>query len=278
MSRPHRIIHQGGIYHIFQRGNNLARIYESNNDKAMFLRALEETLAKYDHALLYYVIMDNHFHLVVKAGLASLSQFMQVLQRKYTFCYNLRYQRSGGLYDGRFCSLHVDNERYVRQLIHYVAHNPVCAGLVSSPDVYRWCAHRSIIDRVPSIVDADKLLSHFGEEESWAMQVYQEWIAKENHGVVMREDCPVVERDEVQVYLDRIMESFPLGSLERGLLRRGECPESLKELRKALIRQMQGFGYAATDVARYFSLDYLYVKRIFVTDTNLSTEIMRGRP
>jgi hypothetical protein len=105
------------------------------------------------------------------------------------------------------------------------------------------------------------------------MQVYREWIAKDNPGVVMRADCPIVERDEVQVYLDRIMASFPLGSLERGLLRRGECPESLRELRKSLIRQMQSLGYSAADVARYFSLDYLVVKRILVPDTNIQRVI-----
>ncbi len=269
MGRQQRIIHQGDIYHIFQRGNNLARIYETDNDKAMFLRSLEHTLAKFDHTLLYYVIMDNHFHLVVKTGKSSLSQFMQVLQRKYSFCYNLRYQRSGGLYDGRFCCLLVNSERYVRQLIHYVAYNPVRADMVGNPDVYRWCAHRSIVDRVDSIVDADQLLSYFGSDGSRAMQVYQQWIARDNPGVVLREHCPIVEKDEVQAYLDRIVENFPLGSKERELLRRGECPDSLREMRKALIRQMQGFGYAPADVARYFSLEYLIVKRIFVPDTNI---------
>jgi putative transposase len=273
MSRPHRIIHQDGIYHIFQRGNNLARIYESDNDKAMFLKALEATLAKYDHVLLYYVIMDNHFHLLVRAGQSSLSQFMQVLLHKYTCCYNLRSRRSGGLYDGRFCCLAVDNERYFRQIVHYLAYNPVRAELVRHPDVYRWSAHRSIIDSVPSIVDADQLLSYFGSDGSWAMQVYREWIAKDNPGVVMRADCPIVQKDEVHAYLDWIMESFPLGSLERGLMRRGECPESLRELRKSLIRQMQSLGYSAADVARYFSLDYLVVKRILVPDTNIQRVI-----
>ena len=269
MSRPLRIIRPDSIYHIFQRGNNHAFIYESDNDKAMFVKTLGETLKKHDLALLYYVIMDNHFHLVVKTGQGSLSGFMLEIQRKYTFRYNLRYQRSGTLYDGRFRSIAVEDERQFRQLIHYVAHNPVVAELVSTPDEYPWCAHRIVLDGSVSFVDSDQLLSHFGSFAPEAMRVYREMISSSELGAVVRKDCPAVEKYELTRYLDRIMEGFPFSSEEYGLLRRGECPKLLLGLRDSLIHQMHDFGYSNPAIADYLSTDYDVVRRIAITKSSV---------
>ena len=263
MSRPLRIIRPDSIYHIFQRGNNRAFIYESENDKAMFVKTLVETLEKHDLALLYYVIMDNHFHLVVKTGKGSLSEFMLEVQRKYTFRYNLHHQRSGTLYDGRFRSIAVEDERQFRQLIHYVAHNPVVAELVRTPDAYPWCAHRIVVDGSVSFVDSDQLLSHFGPHAPQAMKAYREMVSSSGGpGAVARKDCPAVETCELTTYLDRIIEAFPFSSEEYELLRRGECPELLRGLRDSLIHQMRDFGYSIPAIADYLSTDYYTIRRI----------------
>jgi len=271
MSRPLRIIRPDSIYHIFQRGNNHAFIYESENDKAMFLKTLVETLEKHDPTLLYYVIMDNHFHLVVKTGQGSLSEFMLEVQRKYTFRYNLRYQRSGTLYDGRFRSIAVANEWQFRQLIHYLAYNPVEARLVRTPEDYPWCAHRLVIDGLVSFVDSDQLLAHFGPYAPQAMKAYRKMVSTSNPGAVARKDCPAVEKGELSRYLDGIMKSFPFSSEEYELLRRGECPELLLGLRDSLIHQMRDFGYSIPAIADYLSTDYFTIRRIARTRASVST-------
>jgi REP element-mobilizing transposase RayT len=273
MSRPRRSIHPDTIYHLYQRGNNRAFIYESENDKAMFVKTLVETMDKYDLALLYYVIMDNHFHLVVRTGQNSLSEFMMVLQRKYTFRYNLRYQRSGNLYDGRFCSRPVENERQFRQLIHYVANNPVVAGLTSTPDEFPWCAHRVVIDGLVSLVDSDQLLSHFGSPPTQAMQEYKEMVSDGKPCMVARKDCFAVDKSELPMYLDRIMDSFSLSPQEQESLRKGECPEVLTELRNTMIHQMRDFGYSCTAISEYLSTDYFVVRRIAMKKAANSCQI-----
>jgi len=265
MSRPLRMACADTVYHVYQRGNNKAFIYRSDSDKAMFLKTLSETMAKFDLTLLYYVIMDNHFHLVVRTGQSSLSDFMQTLQRTYTYRYNVRYSRTGTIYAGRFKSVHVGSDRQLKHLIYYLAYNPVVAGMVGSPEEYPWCTHQFIMDGIVSLVDGDRLLEHFGNDRLRAMASYRELILHGTKGVVSRNECPIMDKEEdVSFFLDKIMDDFPLSWQERQWLRSGEgCPESLFELRGFLIIEMHDLGYSFHEIALYLSMDYFKIRKIF---------------
>lgn len=86
------------IHHVIQRGNNRNYIYENTRDKHEFLTILAHALEIYAAVLLQYVLMDNHYHLLIRVGEQPLSRLLWYLNRQYTRYYNQRYNRIGTIY------------------------------------------------------------------------------------------------------------------------------------------------------------------------------------
>lgn len=165
MSRKPRIVYDGAIYHITQRGNNRAYIYNDQLDKAKFCDLLKETMTMEDYSfsLLYYVLMDNHYHLVIETQEASIDRIMHRINMLYTKYFNKKYGRSGVLYEGRYTGMLILDNSYLMTVIRYIAYNPVRAELVKSPADYRWCAHLDILSDgpVPGTIFGTLTLKYF---------------------------------------------------------------------------------------------------------------------
>ncbi len=143
MPRPTRLILPGQTHHIVQRGNNRQAVFFSDDDRQFFLKRLGEALGAEGCALHAYVLMTNHFHLVITAGGAeSIPRLMQSLGRRYVSHVNREYGRTGTLWEGRYKSTILDSESYVLVCHRYVEANPVRAKLVSRPEDYPWSSYR----------------------------------------------------------------------------------------------------------------------------------------
>jgi len=66
---------------------------------------------------------------------------MQAVGRRYVQFFNRRYARTGGLWEGRYRIALVYDERYWLTCLRYIELNPVRAGIVASPDQYRWSSY-----------------------------------------------------------------------------------------------------------------------------------------
>jgi putative transposase len=102
MARPLRIELADGYYHVMNRGNNRQDIFLSDQDRRVFTEALADSCEIYDVHLMAYVLMNNHFHLLVHTARANLSEFMRHFQVTYTVRFNRRNRRSGHVSQGRF--------------------------------------------------------------------------------------------------------------------------------------------------------------------------------
>lgn len=181
VARKPTIIYDGAIYHVIQRGNNRAFIYNDQLDKAKFCELLKETMEKegYEFSLLYYVLMDNHFHLVVETPASAIDRIMHRINMMYTRYFNKKYGRTGSLYEGRYSGSLILDTRYLMSAIRYIAHNPVRAGLVKAPADYRWCAHLDIISMKKGLVNVEGLLSKFSANPIKAREAYDALILSE---------------------------------------------------------------------------------------------------
>ena len=83
MARPARIGRENGLYHVTSRGNARSDIFRRDGDRERFLDRLGYNLETFEVILHAYVLMDNHFHLVVRTPQANLSAFMQRLLTSY---------------------------------------------------------------------------------------------------------------------------------------------------------------------------------------------------
>jgi len=144
MSRRQRLFVEGLTLHITNRGNNKTTTFLSQSDYETFLWFLRFVTMKYRLRIHAYVLMSNHFHLMVTPETATgLSRGMQSLERRYVRYFNDRYTRTGTLWEGRFRSALILNERYWLNCLRYVEMNPVRAGLVELPETYRWSSYRA---------------------------------------------------------------------------------------------------------------------------------------
>ena len=142
MARLPRLTLPGFAHHVIQRGNNRQAIFASGADYQMLLDLLEENARKFDVAIHAYVLMSNHFHLLLTPQTPDgLPQMMQALGRRYVRYFNDSQQRSGTLWEGRYKSALIQSERYLLACMAYIDLNPLRAGLVAAPGDYPWSSY-----------------------------------------------------------------------------------------------------------------------------------------
>jgi putative transposase len=128
MARPLRIEHAGGWYHLTARGNERRAIFRDDRDRAHFLELLEEMVGRFGLRVHCFVLMDNHYHLIVELRRANLSLALQWLNLSYSAWFNRRHDRSGHLFQGRFKSVLFSAPASALELSRYVHLNPVRVG------------------------------------------------------------------------------------------------------------------------------------------------------
>lgn len=141
MARQWRIEFPGAIYHIMSRGNARQDIYRSDDDRKLFLSLLEDLSERYEIEVYAYVLMNNHYHLLLKTKHANLSKAMQWFGTTYTRKFNLIHLTSGHLFQGRFKSIIVENDAYLLRLSCYIHRNPLKAGIVQKLSDYPWSSY-----------------------------------------------------------------------------------------------------------------------------------------
>jgi len=145
MARPLRIEYEGAFYHVTSRGNDRQAIVFGDRDAAKWREYLAAAIVKYGCRVHAYVLMTNHYHLVIETPRANLSHVMHFLNGSYTTYINVKHQRSGHLFQGRFKALVVDRDAYLLELSRYVHLNPVRAGLSARPEGYPFSSYRAFV-------------------------------------------------------------------------------------------------------------------------------------
>ncbi|MBN2620660.1 transposase [candidate division WOR-3 bacterium] len=125
MARPLRILFPGAFYHVMCRGNERKRIFLDDDDRSKFILYLKESIQMYHVHLHAYVLMHNHFHLVVETLHANLNEFMRRFNICYTGWFHYHHKTCGHLYQGRYKAILVDADNYLVELSRYVHLNPV---------------------------------------------------------------------------------------------------------------------------------------------------------
>jgi putative transposase len=143
MPRRHRLQITGTPHHVIQRGVNRGDIFRSPADYECFLAIFRSAATQYETDVHAYALMTNHVHFIVTPrGEGALSRAMKHVGQTYVRYFNRRYDRTGGLFEGRYRSLVIDSESYLFTCMRYVELNPVRAGIAARPEDYRWSSHR----------------------------------------------------------------------------------------------------------------------------------------
>ena len=182
MGRAWRIEFEGGLYHILSRGNEQKDVFYNGQDRRLFLKTIGEMSERFEIDLFAYVLMGNHYHLLLKTNRANLSKSMQWLGLTYTRRFNLRHSRSGHLFQGRFKSIIVENDAYLMQLSCYIHRNPLRAGMVKRLADYRWSSYKAYAygHQAPKWLITKPIFSQFqGKDKQRAYREKVQRYAKE---------------------------------------------------------------------------------------------------
>lgn len=141
MARQIRIEFEGAYYHVLSRGNNRCDIFKTDTDRADFLELLSELSERFEIEIHAYVLMNNHYHLLIRTIKPNLSKAMQWLGTGYTRRFNLRNRRNGHVFQGRFKNIIIENDAYLMRLSLYIHRNPLRAGMVKRLADYKWSSY-----------------------------------------------------------------------------------------------------------------------------------------
>jgi len=177
MARPLRIEYEGAFYHVTARGNERRRIYYSQSDYEKFKDYLKEAQEKYGYVLHCYVLMTNHYHLILETPEANLSRVMHYINGSYTNYINIKRKRSGHLFQGRYKAILIDRDRYLLELSRYVHLNPIRAAIVTKPEDYVHSSYRSFVTRSKEdIVHCDLILEMVSQRGKGGAKRYRDYV------------------------------------------------------------------------------------------------------
>jgi putative transposase len=178
MARPLRIEFPGAVYHVTSRGNERRSIFRSDSDRKAFLSFLASATRRFGWSVTAWVLMNNHFHLVIQTPEPNLSRGMQWLNGSYAGSFNRRHNRSGHLFQGRFKAFLIEKDSYFAEVLRYVVLNPVRAGIVQQLETYRWSSYRATVglDDAPGWLDINAVLTTFSDDRHDAQSRYREFV------------------------------------------------------------------------------------------------------
>lgn len=278
MGRKPRIYFEGAIYHVIQRGNNKSFIYEKQMDKTKLLELVNETmhLEGYEFNLMYFVIMDNHYHLVVETpnALANVSHIFKRINMLYTRYYNKIYGRCGGLYGGRPSIILIEDTRQLMQTFRYIANNPVRAGIVSSPEKYEWSAYSLMNEFGNGIIESQLSLSRLHINSVKSIGIYNSLVQREySENIVSK--LRKTEFDLLKSYGDPQLDKlssllWQFGQGDEEILSRicsGVRDPKIAALKKQFITCAHNSGYDKQSIAKLLNMtrrgvDYVLARNV----------------
>ncbi len=155
MARKVRIQYPGAVYHVMSRGDRKEEIFLSDRDRYRFLDTLEEACDRSGFLVHSYVLMPNHYHLLLETPDGNLVSGMRWLQGTYTVRFNHRNNMVGHLFQGRYKAIPVDTDDpdYFPLLSNYIHLNPARAHLLGGNypalSSYPWSSYRSFLSGEP---------------------------------------------------------------------------------------------------------------------------------
>ncbi len=255
MARQLRVEFRGALYHVLSRGNERNPIFKNDSDRQLFVKTLEESAELAGVEVIAYVLMDNHYHMIIGTPNSNLSHFMGHFGLTYTVRFNKRHGRSGHLFQGRFKAVLIEEDPYLMVLSRYIHLNPTrTKGLVDTRAEEKWrYLKRYPWSTLPGYIDErkklnwiryEKVMNYFRGEKRSSRAAYKSYVME---GLKSTLSNP----------FDEVKSQTLLGSEEfvekiRNYFDRGEKIRELPALRS--LKKVLTIEEVLTEVANYFCI------------------------
>jgi REP element-mobilizing transposase RayT len=164
------------------RGIEGCKIFRNNKDRDNFLERFGAILSETKTSCYAWVLIPNHFHLLLRTGPVPISTVMRRLLTGYAIWFNHRHRRYGHLFQNRFKSILCQEDSYLLELVRYIHLNPIRAGLVKDMDElgrYKYSGHSVLMGKVKKgWQDTESVLKLFGGQLGLARRAYRSYVEK----------------------------------------------------------------------------------------------------
>ena len=279
MSRHPRVHAEGVLYHVMARGNKGQKIFLSESDYEAFLEALGAVRKRYPFYLYAYVLMSNHFHLLMEVQRSPTARIMQSLLTGYVRHFNKIHRRRGYLFEGRYKAIICERQSYLLELLRYIHLNAVRAGLVERPGEWPWSGHgeylgkekRSLIDPGPVLGELSTAARYEAFIREGVRESYRaEWHpgerspflgAEQFKNEIVKEQSlpPPSRRTPLKELLKRAATNS--GMEPRTIERKGRTAKTVETRDRFICQAVLEQGYLAAEVARFLGCHQSNISR-----------------
>ncbi len=261
LSAKNKVVYPGGVYHITHRAPGREVLFLEDTDYLRMLALLKKTAQKFQWDIFAFVLMKNHFHVLLRIKEANLSQGMKKLCESYAMSFNAKYERKGSVFSRPYRAALCVDDVYLLAISLYIHLNPLKARICESLDEYRWSSLDLYKrDKKKSFVNADSVLNVLSNDRTLSTKKYKNLLQQ----MTQLEFKNIIERprfieffcEKTRGYLrknsnlnDRVEEEL-LKFKDKKRLRE---PKEI-QARKYLIEQLLARGYSVLDIARRLNL------------------------
>lgn len=252
MARERRRKSTSGIYHVMLRGINKQTIFEDEVDRLRFLETIRTVKEKSNLLLYGYCLMDNHVHLLLEEQEESISKAIQRLSASYVHWYNLKYERTGHLFHGRFRSEPIETIYSFLYVLRYIHQNPVKAGVASDALACDWTSMREYTEK-NSLVHTDVALSLFSTDREEALHFFTEFM-------LIEQEDEYTNRMERNMWSDTDIIKF---LTKQGVTNISALQQMEKDKRDAIIREVKLIkGVSIRQISRVTGISKSVIARV----------------
>jgi len=180
MPRLQRVQSKSLVYHVMLRGNERKNIFIDDKDKDRIIEILfDKKEARYK--LYAYCVMDNHLHLVIKEEGEGIATAIKRIAVSYAYYFNKKNNRVGHVFQDRFRSENIENERHLLAAIRYVHLNPEKAG-IGKWDDYKYSSAVSYLgkENAVNLLEVVEILNLFAKDRKRAVERFKEFSVQES--------------------------------------------------------------------------------------------------
>lgn len=258
MGRPTREEYKGGIYHVVARGNNKEYIFKESIDKGYFVKLLKEYKIAMGYNIYGYVLMDNHYHIIIQTMDKKLQEIMHQINNKYSKYFNYKYKRVGHIFQERYKAVLVQDERYMLYLLRYIHQNPIKAGICKAVDDYKWSSDIYYRKGIMSFVDTETIMKMLSSNVVESRRKYEELMREEettdyDKMKVIGDEayqvlCASRKKEQQRERLDEILIKIVVSEEDYNLIKQGSRQRRLTEYK---------LKYAKEAIKQYYTYQEL---------------------
>ncbi|WP_027308634.1 transposase [Caloramator sp. ALD01] len=285
MSNRERGYFEGAIHHVWQKGNNNEYIFKDPKVKQFFIKQLKEYKKKFDYNLFAYVIMDNHYHLLIQTFNNNIGEVMFHINNVTSKFIRDYLGYTGHIFKGRYNSKLVETDEYFLWLIRYIHRNPIRAGICSNVSSYKWSSHFFYVKGYSNFVNVTFPLSLLNSNKSKSIELYLNLMNINGNEKTLDDDFKFISKnfsffkpenvhEDIKFEIPRrpslqeILDSFKLPDEDIILLKSGSRRRNLTPIKLELIKKAINEKYTLTEIASFLNVSQTAISNILYRSSN----------